>query len=124
MADETLVLRDDSGREHRVQLGTGGVETVDTSLSVRTAPDGSLHVINSTIRRIRRIRPNALAWAVTVDETRWVFVDGEISRSSRAAILEAAAVCSASRVAHVPDAGHRPESAGRPRPTPSARTTC
>jgi biotin carboxyl carrier protein len=76
MADETLVLRDDSGREHRVQRGTGGVVTIgDTSLTVRTAPDGSLHVIYSTNSTNSS---NALAWAITVDETRWVFVDGEI----------------------------------------------
>jgi biotin carboxyl carrier protein len=76
MADETLILRDDSGREHRARLGTGGMVTIgDTSLSVRTAPDGSLHVINAPNATDS---PNALAWAVTVDDTRWVFVDGEI----------------------------------------------
>lgn len=79
MTDETLILRDDSGREHRARLGTGGMVTIgDTSLSVRTAPDGSLQVVHATNATNAPHAPNALAWAVTVDDTRWVFVDGEI----------------------------------------------
>jgi biotin carboxyl carrier protein len=75
MGDETLVLRDDSGGEHRVRLAAGGMVTIgDTRLIVRTAPDGTRHVIDA----MNSTAGNALAWAVTVDDTRWVFADGGV----------------------------------------------
>ena len=70
MPNDAIVLRDAAGREHRVQRGSDGLITVgDVKLTIRTAPDGSLHFPGT---------PSHVAWAATVGGTRWVYVDGEV----------------------------------------------
>jgi geranyl-CoA carboxylase alpha subunit len=67
---DVIVLRDAAGREHRVQRGADGLATIgDVKLTIRAAPDGTLHVLGSA---------NHVAWATTVGGTRWVYVEGEV----------------------------------------------
>jgi acetyl/propionyl-CoA carboxylase alpha subunit len=70
MADETILLRDESGHEHRVTLEADGrVSVGDATLTVHAAPDGSVHIVGAA---------NAVAWTAAIDETRWVFFDGRV----------------------------------------------
>jgi geranyl-CoA carboxylase alpha subunit len=70
VADEIIVLRDRSGREHRVAIG--GDETITTdgvTVHVRLATDGSLQISGEK---------NLVAWAVVSEQTRWVFFQGNV----------------------------------------------
>jgi biotin carboxyl carrier protein len=70
MAGEVIVLRDEAGREHRVQRGPDGTITIGgQSWTAAEAGDGSLTLAGARTRR---------AWAVESGGTRWVFLDGQV----------------------------------------------
>lgn len=65
-----LVLRDGDGNEHVVSVEGDGSVTVDGApLRVTAAADGTFSVAADV---------NAIAWAVNVGGTRWVFLDGDV----------------------------------------------
>ena len=67
---ETVVLRDQSGSEHRATIsGAGEVTVGDTAVRTRPAIDGSVQVQGNRTAR---------AWAAVSEGTRWVFIDGEV----------------------------------------------
>jgi acetyl/propionyl-CoA carboxylase alpha subunit len=80
VAAETVLLRDSSGREHRVVVSADDTFVVaDVPIHVLAAADGSLHV---------RGPRNVMVWAAVSGDTRWVFVDGrvftfEVAQSAR-----------------------------------------
>jgi acetyl/propionyl-CoA carboxylase alpha subunit len=70
MAARSVVVRDPTGREHRVLLSGDDTATVSEVLfRVRVARDGSLHVEGPR---------TTVAWAVISGDTRWVFLDGHV----------------------------------------------
>jgi acetyl/propionyl-CoA carboxylase alpha subunit len=70
VAGDTVLLRDASGREHRVVVSADDTFVVDgITMQIHAAADGSLHV---------RGPRHVMVWAVASGDTRWVFVDGRI----------------------------------------------
>lgn len=67
---ETIVLRDQAGRQHQVTVNADGTVSVgDVVMTLETSPDGSV--------RIARAR-NALLWAIASEEAIWVFDNGTV----------------------------------------------
>ena len=67
---ETIVLRDEDGREHRaIARSDDEIVVGDSVLHVSTAADGSLRVSGAG---------NAIAWSAVVGDVLWVFVNGHV----------------------------------------------
>jgi acetyl/propionyl-CoA carboxylase alpha subunit len=70
MAARTVVVRDATGREHRVLLPADDTATVnDVVFRVRSASDGSLLVEGPR---------KTIVWAAVSGDTRWIFLDGHV----------------------------------------------
>jgi biotin carboxyl carrier protein len=70
VAIEQIVLRDDTGREHRVTVdGDGQVSVGDERFTIRRGVDDSILVEG---------RDNVTAWVTSRGETTWVFADGQV----------------------------------------------
>jgi acetyl/propionyl-CoA carboxylase alpha subunit len=76
-----IVLRDETGAEHRARVARDGAVTVaGVPVPVWPAPDGSL--------RVPGAEP-AIAWTAAANGTIWVFVNGRVFTFERAARAEA-----------------------------------
>jgi biotin carboxyl carrier protein len=70
MTGTPIVLRDGTGAEHRVRVGSDGEITIDdATLSVKREPDGSLRVPGGR---------SAVIWTAVSGASVWVFADGEV----------------------------------------------
>jgi 3-methylcrotonyl-CoA carboxylase alpha subunit len=70
VAGDTIVLRDQWGAEHRAIVEANGeVRIGDAVVRIHVASDGSVRVAGTS---------HTQAWAITSQDRRWVFIDGEI----------------------------------------------
>jgi acetyl/propionyl-CoA carboxylase alpha subunit len=70
MSGRSVVVRDGSGREHRVVLSDDGTATVnDATFRIRPGRDGTLQIDGSKKK---------MAFAAISGDIRWVFLDGEV----------------------------------------------
>jgi acetyl/propionyl-CoA carboxylase alpha subunit len=70
VAAKTLVVRDQTGREHRVVLNEDDqVHVDDARVRVKAAPDGSLQIDGAR---------QVIAFAAISGDMRWVFLDGQV----------------------------------------------
>ena len=69
MSARTVLLRDASGREHRVDVTPEGLRVEGSVIRAELQPGGAIRLDDGRTR---------LAWAAISGETRWVFIDGEV----------------------------------------------
>ena len=69
MSTRTVLLRDASGSEHRVDATSEGLRVEGSLVRAELQPGGAIRLDDGLTH---------LAWAVISGETRWVFIDGEV----------------------------------------------
>lgn len=70
VADETIVLRDHLGNEHRATIQPDGrVRVGDVELTTAGLGDGGIRIEGSR---------NTMAWSIVSGDLRWVFIKGEV----------------------------------------------
>lgn len=70
MPGTPIILRDETGAEHRVRVaGNGEIAVEDSTRSVRREPDGSLRVTGER---------STVMWTAVSGANVWVFADGEV----------------------------------------------
>jgi geranyl-CoA carboxylase alpha subunit len=70
MSGKSVVVRDASGREHRVALSDDGTATVsEATFRIRAGRDGTLQIDGARRKE---------AFAVVSGDLRWIFLDGQV----------------------------------------------
>ena len=69
MSTRTILLRDASGGEHRVDATPEGLRVESSLVRADLQPNGAIRLDDGLAH---------LAWAAMAGDTRWVFVDGEV----------------------------------------------
>ena len=69
MNPRTVLLRDASGNEHRVDVTPEGLRVAGSLLRAHIEPNGAIRLDDGVTH---------LAWAAISGDTRWVFIDGEV----------------------------------------------
>ena len=69
MSARTILLRDPSGGEHRVEATSKGLRVEGALVRADLQPSGAIRLDDGLAH---------LAWAAISGDTRWVFIDGEV----------------------------------------------
>jgi len=70
VSERTILLRDAFGGEHRVALTAEGVRVEGSLVRAEPQPNGAVRMDNGQAAH--------LAWTAISDDTRWVFIDGDV----------------------------------------------